>query len=121
MASCMSTEQRRGARGVDEEPTASEAFDVLGDESARQVFSYLDRPRSAQEVAEESEVPLSTVYRALDRLSDAGLADRQIVIREDGNRVFRFVRETDALRVEAGGGELSVSLAQPGPTASASD
>lgn len=104
-----------------EEPTADDAFDVLGDESARRVFSYLDTPRSAQEVAEASDVPLSTVYRALDRLSDAGLAERKIVIREDGNRVFRFVRQSDTLRVSAGGGELDVSLVQPGPTPGASD
>lgn len=118
----MSIDDRRGARtGIENEPTAEEAFEVLGDESARRVFSCLDTPRSAQEVAEESDVPLSTVYRALDRLSDAELAERKIVIREDGNRVFRFVRRADTLRVSAGGGELSVSSVHAGPTPEASD
>jgi Sugar-specific transcriptional regulator TrmB. len=117
----MSTEYRRGANSIDEGPTATAAFEVLGDESARQVFSALDRPRSAKEVAAESDVPLSTVYRALDRLTDAALADRTIVIRDDGNRVFRFVRSADTLRVDASGEELSVTPASNGPTPSASD
>ena len=113
--------QRDASGAQTDGPTAEDAFEVLGDESARQVFSYLDQPRSAQEVAEQSDVPLSTVYRALDRLSDAGLAERKIVIREDGNRVFRFVRASDTLRVEAGGGDLSVSAPASGPAPSASD
>ncbi len=117
----MSTDRRRGVRGIDDEPTVTDAFDVLGDASARRVFSQLDQPRAAQEIAETTDVPLSTVYRALDRLSDAGLADRQIVIREDGNRVFRFERTTDALRLEAGEGTLSVVPTTTEPTVSASD
>ncbi len=89
-------------------PTAETVLDVLGDESTRRVFGHLDTPLSAQHVADESGIPPSTVYRALDRLEDADLAERKIVIREDGNRVFRFVRSTDQLKlsVEDGGLEL---------------
>jgi len=90
-------------------------------------FARLDTPLSAQDVAEETNIPLSTVYRALDRLTDADLAERKIVIREDGNRVFRFVRATDELSVGAGGGELELAFdgdasadghATPAPSAS---
>lgn len=90
-------------------PTAETTFEVLGDESTRQVFARLDTPLSAQDVADESGIPLSTVYRALDRLEDAALAERRIVIRDDGNRVFRFVRTTDELTLAAGGGTLELS------------
>lgn len=82
--------------------TAETVLDVLGDESTRRVFGHLDTPLSAQAVAEESEIPLSTVYRALDRLEESELAERQIVIRDDGNRVFRFVRSTDRLDLSVG-------------------
>jgi DNA-binding transcriptional ArsR family regulator len=89
-------------------PAAETVFEVLGDESTRRVFARLDTPLSAQDVSEESGIPLSTVYRALDRLEEADLAERKIVIRDDGNRVFRFVRATDELAVSAGGGELEL-------------
>ncbi|MFB6243384.1 MAG: helix-turn-helix domain-containing protein [Halobaculum sp.] len=89
-------------------PSAETVFEVLGDESTRSVFARLDDPQSAQEVSDESGIPLSTVYRALDRLEDANLAERRIVIRDDGNRVFRFVRATDEFSVTAGGGDLSL-------------
>ena len=91
-------------------PAAQTVFDVLGDESTRRVFARLDTPLSAQDVAEETDIPLSTVYRALDRLTEADLAERKIVIRDDGNRVFRFVRATDELSVDAGGGELELAF-----------
>jgi hypothetical protein len=50
------------------------------------------------------------------------------VIREDGNRVFRFVRATDELSVGAGGGELELAFGddtnadgRPTPAPSVSD
>lgn len=88
--------------------TAETVLDVLGDESTRRVFGHLDTPLSAQSVADESGIPLSTVYRALDRLEDADLAERKIVIREDGNRVFRFVRSTDQLNLSVEDGRLEL-------------
>jgi len=109
-------------------PAAQTVFEVLGDESTRRVFARLDTPLSAQDVAEATDIPLSTVYRALDRLTEADLAERKIVIRDDGNRVFRFVRATDELSVGAGGGELELAFddtasadGHPTPAPSASD
>ncbi|MFB6175572.1 MAG: helix-turn-helix domain-containing protein, partial [Halobaculum sp.] len=89
-------------------PTAETVLDVLGDESTRRVFGHLNSPVSAQSVADASGIPLSTVYRALDRLEDADLAERQIVIRDDGNRVFRFVRSTDRLDLTVEDGDIEL-------------
>jgi DNA-binding transcriptional ArsR family regulator len=96
---------------MSDEFAADSVFEVLGDESTRRVFSLLDTPQSAQEIADDSGIPLSTVYRALDRLEEASLAERRIVIRDDGNRVFRFVRRIDQFTVAAEDGEFELLTA----------
>jgi hypothetical protein len=47
-------------------------------------------------------------------LEDADLAERRIVIREDGNRVSRFVRSTDQLKLSVEDGGLELLTDVPG-------
>jgi IclR helix-turn-helix domain. len=63
---------------------------ALDDEDARAMIEALTDPLSASELAERCEVPLSTTYRKLDRLTDAQLLIEGTAIRRDGHHVTRY-------------------------------
>lgn len=62
----------------------------LADEDARALIRSMDRPRNAGELAERSDVPVSTTYRKLERLESATLIDEQIDIRDDGRHTSQY-------------------------------
>jgi predicted transcriptional regulator len=72
---------------------------VLDDEGSRQLLLAADVHRSAQELAELTDIPNSTVYRKLDRLSEAGLVDEQTEVRTDGKHTSRYRTDFEAVRI----------------------
>ncbi|MXV63664.1 helix-turn-helix domain-containing protein [Natronorubrum sp. JWXQ-INN-674] len=47
--------------------------ELLTDDDARAIYRFLDEPTAVQEIAETLDLPLSTTYRKVEALSDAGL------------------------------------------------
>ncbi|WP_313693375.1 helix-turn-helix domain-containing protein [Halorarum halobium] len=65
--------------------------DALEDDACRAIVSALEEPMSAQRVAEAADVPLSTTYRKLDKLTDASLVEERTEVRPDGHHRSRYV------------------------------
>ena len=66
---------------------------------------------TAREIAERGEFPLSTTYRKLDALTDAGLLEEGVQLRDVGRNPSEYVRAVDEVRFslgEDGGIELWV-------------
>ena len=63
---------------------------ALDDEDARAMIEALSEPMSAGDLAERCEIPLSSTYRKLDRLTDAQLLIEGTSIRRDGHHVTRY-------------------------------
>lgn len=74
-------------------------FDALNDAAARRILGDADEPRTAAEFSDRCDVPLSTTYRKLNRLADAGLLRESIRIRDDGHHVSRYKRTFDSLEL----------------------
>ncbi|QLH83067.1 ArsR/SmtB family transcription factor [Halosimplex pelagicum] len=68
----------------DEAPDLQEVLDALDDPDCRAIVSALEEPMTASEISEESDIPLSTTYRKLDRLEEAQLLFEGTEIRPDG-------------------------------------
>jgi len=68
----------------DEAPDLQEVLDALDDPDCRAIVSALEEPMTASEISEESDIPLSTTYRKLDRLEEAQLLFEGTEIRSDG-------------------------------------
>ncbi|QLH78038.1 helix-turn-helix transcriptional regulator [Halosimplex rubrum] len=68
----------------DEAPDLQEVLDALDDPDCRAIVSALEEPMTASEISEESDIPLSTTYRKLDRLEEAQLLFEGTEIRADG-------------------------------------
>jgi DNA-binding transcriptional ArsR family regulator len=91
----------RDPLGGEDQPALQDVLDALDDPACRAVINHLDDPMTANELATACDIPLSTMYRKLDLLTEASLVREQAAIREDGQHTTRY-----ALAFE----EIDVSL-----------
>ena len=71
-------------------PDVGDVLDALADDAARRIVTALSEPKTASELSEECEIPLSTTYRKLEKLTDASLLDESTDIRRDGQHTTRY-------------------------------
>jgi DNA-binding transcriptional ArsR family regulator len=74
----------------DESPDLQAVFDALDDPDCREIVSVLTEPMTAEEISDEADIPLSTTYRKLDRLTEASLLEEGVEVRSDGQHVSRY-------------------------------
>ncbi len=77
----------------DDARVSESVLDTLGDESTRAIIEALSEPMTANELSEACDIPLSTMYRKLDRLADADLVRESTEIRESGQHTTRYARD----------------------------
>ncbi|WP_227377009.1 transcriptional regulator [Haladaptatus halobius] len=75
---------------ADDAPELQDILDALDDPACRRIIMELDNPMTARELADSTDIPLSTLYRKLDTLSDASLVSELTEIREDGHHTSRY-------------------------------
>lgn len=89
-----------------EPPSVDEVLDALADDAARRIVAALTEPKTASELSEECDIPLSTTYRKLETLTDASLLSESTDIRRDGQHTTRYSVSFDAVTVSVDeGGE----------------
>ncbi|WP_424013286.1 ArsR/SmtB family transcription factor [Halorubrum xinjiangense] len=82
-----------------EPPSVDEVLDALADDAARRIVAALTEPKTASELSEECDIPLSTTYRKLEKLTDASLLSESTDIRRDGQHTTRYSVSFDAVTV----------------------
>ncbi|MFB6219800.1 MAG: helix-turn-helix domain-containing protein [Halolamina sp.] len=96
--------QPTGMPRDDPEPRQAElqaVLDVLQDPDCRNILRETDEPKRANELAETVDIPESTLYRKLNRLSSVGLLHEQNTVRTDGGRVSHYVCDFDSITIRA--------------------
>jgi DNA-binding transcriptional ArsR family regulator len=91
--------------GLDSHLSSKDLWTVVGDDAVGGLLTALtdaycrrildatsERALSAKEVSEACEIPLSTTYRKLDQLTDAGLLDERTRIRRTGKHTSEYCR-----------------------------
>lgn len=81
---------------------APELDDVLGaldDDTCRTIIGRLEEPMTAREISDACDVPLSTTYRKLEKLSEASLVQEMTEIRTDGQHTTRYNLDFEEVRV----------------------
>jgi DNA-binding transcriptional ArsR family regulator len=74
----------------DDLPELQDVLDALDDPDCRAIVRVLDEPMTADQIAENADVPLSTTYRKLDLLTEASLLEEGTEIRPDGQHASRY-------------------------------
>jgi len=108
---------RRDAKSTEESRTEiGTVFESLNNEDTRAVIEALDDgPLSAKEVSERCELSMSTTYRKLNQLSDAGLLEEGTAINLEGKHATTYRRCVDriAVSITDDGFELELSGSTP--------
>lgn len=86
--------------------TAAAVLSVLADEDCRAFLRELDEPLTARALSRRCDVPPSTTYRKLDRLSAVDLVAVSTVVRDV--RRARYRRTVDSLTVDVTDGGVLV-------------
>lgn len=98
----------------DDAPELQPVLDSLDDPVCRTIITELDAPMTAQEVAEATEVPLSTTYRKLERLDESSLLATSTELRRDGHHrtLYHVDFEEVSLRLDTDR-EFDITVARP--------
>jgi DNA-binding transcriptional ArsR family regulator len=95
-------------------PDPQAVLDALGDEACRAIVGELTEPLTASELSERCDVPLSTTYRKLETLTDAGLLAERTEVRSDGHHTTQYARAFENVSIGvAEDGSLTLSVARP--------
>jgi len=93
--------------------SAHELLSALDDDDCRAMLDATDdRALTASELADRTEVPLSTVYRKLDRLTAVGLLEERTRFRKSGNHSTEYVRAADDVDVSLAGGGVEITVSR---------
>jgi DNA-binding transcriptional ArsR family regulator len=80
----------RDPLSVEDPPDLQSVLDALDDTACRTIVKHLDEPKTASEISEECDIPMSTTYRKLDLLTEASLLIEGTEIRSDGHHTTRY-------------------------------
>ena len=98
---------------MDEDPDPEALFELLGDEYVRTIVTAASEgPMSVKELSEECDSALSTVYRRLDDLVEAGLVGERTKLSPDGSHhhVYETRLTQFTVRVAEGAFELRLEI-----------
>lgn len=99
---------------VDESSDLQPVLDALDDADARAIIGSLEEPKTASELSERCDIPLSTTYRKLDLLTDAELLEEGTEIRSDGHHTTTYAVAFEEVRIAlTESRELDVEIARP--------
>jgi DNA-binding transcriptional ArsR family regulator len=113
--------QRRGAgsgQTVAESPmtdreTIGSLLDALNDADARAICkATVESPRSAREIADTCDLSLSTTYRKLDALTEAGLLEEHTEVKTTGNNVNKYALRLDSVRISIRDGTFDLHVSR---------
>jgi len=102
----------------DEGPDLQTVLDALDDPDCREIVGVLSEPMTAEEISEAADIPLSTTYRKLDRLTEASLLEEGVELRADGQHASRYVVAFDEVNIGlSADGEFGVDVSRRPRTA----
>ena len=84
----------------DDSPDVANVVGVLDDEGCREIVSVLEEPMTVDEVADATDLPLSTTYRKLDRLTEASLVIEAAGVRRGHNQKARYVADFERITID---------------------
>jgi DNA-binding transcriptional ArsR family regulator len=101
-------------------PSVDDVLDALADDDARRIVSALSEPKTASDISEECDIPLSTTYRKLELLTEASLLAESTDIRRDGQHTTRYSVSFETVTVSLdegddgeGGREFEIEFTRP--------
>lgn len=85
---------------------------AIDDGDCREILRAVEEePKAVKEVSEECEIPLSTAYRKVNRLHEAGLVEEKVRLSGSGNHTNVYEENFDGALITLGAdGDFEVEL-----------
>lgn len=112
----MNTSLKRSGVGSRADETSQQVetdavLSVLDDPDCRRILAAItSSPATASELIEGCDLPSSTAYRKLDRLTEANLIEERTRLRTDGNHVSEYVCSVSAITLELSPDGVAVAV-----------
>lgn len=91
-----------------------EVLDALDDPDCRAIIRTLEEPMTASELADQCDIPMSTTYRKLEKMTDATLLDELTEIRTSGHHTTRYRIDFTEVRIELEEDQsLAIAISRP--------
>jgi predicted transcriptional regulator len=88
-------------------------LDALNDSDARTILeATVERPQSARKISETCDLSLSTAYRKVDALTEAGLLEEHTEVKTTGNNVSRYSLRLDSVRISIRDGTFDLQVSR---------
>ncbi|MDS0300663.1 helix-turn-helix domain-containing protein [Halogeometricum sp. S1BR25-6] len=100
------------SRTVSDVSEVESLFDVLDDADCRAILrATSEEALSAGELSEECDIPLSTTYRKVESLTEAGLLEESLRLCRSGKHTSQYRRRVDDIVVSMdAAGDFSLSV-----------
>jgi DNA-binding transcriptional ArsR family regulator len=99
-----------GNRTLDGE-AAGDLLRALADEDSRALLRAVEgEALSVNELSEACDLPLSTTYRKVDMLTEAGLLEEQLRLRSSGKHTSEYILDIETVELSLTGGGIDVTV-----------
>lgn len=86
---------------------------AIDDDDCREILRAVEaEPKAVKELSEECDVPLSTAYRKINRLHEAGLIEEKVRLSGSGNHTNVYEQNFDGALITLSDGEFDVELVE---------
>lgn len=97
-----------------QDPSLQTVLAALDDADCRTILRETTEPMTATELIDACDIPQSTLYRKLDRLSSASLVREVDEVHPEGGRITRYERDFEDVTISIEDtDELSVTIERP--------
>jgi len=102
---------------VDQEEKIQGILEVMADKYSRDLLrTTREFPKSAFSIAQETGIPISTVYRRIQKLQDAGVVRVSGEINLEGKKHFLYQSKVKAISSKIAGEFINVEIIPNPPT-----
>ena len=98
-------------RKIEDDERKDAILEILADKYSREILEMtMEKPKSATDIAADSKIPISTVYRRLQTLYDNKLMKISGMISDDGKKLFLYKSKIRSLSASFTGNYVEVEI-----------
>ena len=98
-------------RKIEDDERKDAILEILADKYCRDIIeTTMEKPKSAMDIAADTKIPISTVYRRLQSLHDSKLVAISGMISDDGKKLFLYRSKIRSLSASYTGNYIEVEV-----------
>ena len=105
---------KRGWPATDDPVDAGTVLGALEDDACRAILEATNEESlTATELSEQCDIPMSTAYRKVEKLTEADLVEERVRINTSGKHATEYRKSFDDVLVSVDGGDIAVEMTKP--------